>query len=178
MNYRLAPLPEADAVRLFQERAGARAQASLDGDRAGELVGRSAAASTGFHSRSSSPRRGWSDSTCRTSRGTSTTCSTSSRRRSGADGAPRTLRATVEWSDALLTEDERLLLRRMAVFAGGFDLMAVNAICASDGDTAAKIADLTARLVEVAAPETRRHRLVPAARDHPSVRSGTARPGR
>ena len=34
VNYRLAPLPEADAVRLFQERAGARAQASLDGDRA------------------------------------------------------------------------------------------------------------------------------------------------
>ena len=53
----------------------------------------------------------------------------------------------MEWSDALLTEHERLLLRRMAVFAGGFDLTAVNAICASDGDTAA-IADLTARLVE------------------------------
>ena len=65
-----------------------------------------------------------------------------------ADGAQRSLRATVEWSDALLTEDERLLLRRMAVFAGGFDLTAVNAVCASDGQTPAQIADLTARLVE------------------------------
>ena len=36
----------------------------------------------------------------------------------------------------------------MAVFAGGFDLAAINAVCASDGQTAAKIADLTARLVE------------------------------
>ncbi len=38
VNYRLAPLPEADAVHLFQERAGARAQASLDNDRAVEVL--------------------------------------------------------------------------------------------------------------------------------------------
>ena len=65
-----------------------------------------------------------------------------------ADGAQRSLRATVEWSDALLDEEERQLLRRMAVFAGGFDLAAIKAVCASDGQTAAKVADLTARLVE------------------------------
>ena len=65
-----------------------------------------------------------------------------------ADGAQRSLRATVEWSDALLTEEERHLLRRMAVFAGGFDLAAIKEVCASDGQTAAKVADLTARLVE------------------------------
>jgi predicted ATPase len=34
VNHRLAPLPAAVAVRLFQERAGARAPASLDTDRA------------------------------------------------------------------------------------------------------------------------------------------------
>ena len=149
VNYRLAPLPEADAVRLFQERAGARAQASLDGDRAGELVGE----------------------ICRRVDGLPLAIELAAARVVGldlqdisrhlddlfdllpqaarrADGAQRSLRATVEWSDALLTEDERLLLRRMAVFAGGFDLTAVNAVCASDGQTAAKIADLTARLVE------------------------------
>jgi predicted ATPase len=65
-----------------------------------------------------------------------------------ADGAQRSLRATVEWSDALLTEEERHLLRRMSVFAGGFDLAAIKEVCGSDGQTAAKLADLTARLVE------------------------------
>src|SRR5579859_3276110 len=73
-------------------------------------------------------------------------CSPQTARR--ADGAQRSLRATVEWSDALLTEEERQLLRRMAVFAGGFDLMAIKEVCASDGQNAAKVADLTARLVE------------------------------
>ena len=36
----------------------------------------------------------------------------------------------------------------MAVFAGGFDLAAIKEVCASDGQNAAKVADLTARLVE------------------------------
>ena len=44
------------------------------------------------------------------------------------DGAQRSLRATVEWSDALLTGEERHLLRRMAVFAGGFDLAAIKEV--------------------------------------------------
>lgn len=65
-----------------------------------------------------------------------------------ADGAQRSLRATVEWSDALLTEEERRLLRRMAVFAGGFDLGAITAVCASEGQSAAKVAGLTGCLVE------------------------------
>ena len=65
-----------------------------------------------------------------------------------ADGGQRSLRATVEWSDALLTEEERGLLHRMAIFAGGFDLAAINGVCATKGQSAAQVADLTARLVE------------------------------
>ena len=34
----------------------------------------------------------------------------------------QTLRASVDWSHALLTETERTLFRRLAVFLGGFDL--------------------------------------------------------
>ena len=34
----------------------------------------------------------------------------------------QTLRASVDWSHALLTETERILFRRLAVFLGGFDL--------------------------------------------------------
>jgi predicted ATPase/class 3 adenylate cyclase/DNA-binding CsgD family transcriptional regulator len=40
----------------------------------------------------------------------------------------QTLRASVDWSHALLTQPERVLLRRLAVFLGGFDLVAAQAI--------------------------------------------------
>jgi predicted ATPase len=161
LSYRLAPLSvggrdasraEIDAspaVCLFRERAGARTQASLDTDRAGRLLGE----------------------ICRRVDGLPLAIELAAARVVGldledislhlddlfdllpqaarrADGAQRSLRATVEWSDALLTKEERHLLRRMAVLAGGFDLAAIKDICASDGQTAAKVADLTARLVE------------------------------
>ena len=40
----------------------------------------------------------------------------------------QTLRASVDWSHALLTEPERVLFRRLAVFMGGFDLDAARAV--------------------------------------------------
>ena len=40
----------------------------------------------------------------------------------------QTLRASVDWSHALLTEPERVLLRRLAVFLGGLDLAAAQAV--------------------------------------------------
>nr|WP_082955206.1 LuxR family transcriptional regulator [Mycobacterium mantenii] len=40
----------------------------------------------------------------------------------------QTLRASVDWSHALLTDPERILLRRLAVFMGGFDFDAAQAI--------------------------------------------------
>lgn len=42
----------------------------------------------------------------------------------------QTLRASVDWSHALLTAPERTLFRRLAVFLGGFDLDAVQVIAA------------------------------------------------
>src|SRR5262245_44422369 len=44
----------------------------------------------------------------------------------------RTLAAVVEWSWDLLSEAERAVARRLAVFAGGADLEAVEEICAGD----------------------------------------------
>jgi predicted ATPase len=41
----------------------------------------------------------------------------------------QTLRASVDWSHELLTEPERFLFRRAAVFMGGFDLDAAQAVC-------------------------------------------------
>jgi tetratricopeptide (TPR) repeat protein len=46
----------------------------------------------------------------------------------------RTLRATIEWSFALLDEGEQLLFRRLAVFSGGRTLEAIEAICDAAGD--------------------------------------------
>ncbi|OBK23115.1 LuxR family transcriptional regulator [Mycobacterium asiaticum] len=44
----------------------------------------------------------------------------------------QTLRASVDWSHALLTETERVLFRRLAVFYGGFDLPAAQFVCGGD----------------------------------------------
>ncbi|OKH84247.1 hypothetical protein EB75_05530 [Mycobacterium sp. ST-F2] len=44
----------------------------------------------------------------------------------------QTLRASVDWSHALLSEPERVLFRRLAVFHGGFDLEAAQAVAAAD----------------------------------------------
>jgi non-specific serine/threonine protein kinase len=54
----------------------------------------------------------------------------------GSRGAParqQTLRATLDWSYALLDEPERVLLRRLAVFAGGWALDAAEAVGADPG---------------------------------------------
>ena len=44
----------------------------------------------------------------------------------------RTLRAVVEWSWELLTDEERLLAERLAVFAAGATVEAATAVCADD----------------------------------------------
>jgi predicted ATPase/DNA-binding NarL/FixJ family response regulator len=44
----------------------------------------------------------------------------------------RTLQATIDWSYALLSAEERVLLRRLAVFAGGWTLEAAEAVCSAD----------------------------------------------
>lgn len=45
----------------------------------------------------------------------------------------QTLRASVDWSYDLLSDGERVLFRRLAVFAGGWSLEAVEAVCAGEG---------------------------------------------
>ncbi len=48
----------------------------------------------------------------------------------------QTLRASVDWSHALLTEPERVLFRRLAVFLGGFDLDAAQAVAGGGSSSA------------------------------------------
>src|SRR5262249_23866992 len=47
----------------------------------------------------------------------------------------QTLSATFDWSWELLSLQERALLRRLSVFAGGWTLEAAEAVCAGDGVT-------------------------------------------
>ncbi|HEU4947533.1 MAG TPA: BTAD domain-containing putative transcriptional regulator [Kribbella sp.] len=59
-----------------------------------------------------------------------------------------TLRAALEWSHALLSEDEQLLLRRLAVFAGSFSLPSAEQVCADDGLPTSDVLDCLGRLVD------------------------------
>lgn len=60
----------------------------------------------------------------------------------------QTLAASIDWSHSLLTEPERTLLRRLAVFAGGFDLEAANAVGADSVAERAQLLDVLGLLVD------------------------------
>ncbi len=60
----------------------------------------------------------------------------------------QTLRATMDWSHELLAEKERVLFRRLAVFAGGMGLEACESVCAGTGLSADEILDLLSELVD------------------------------
>jgi len=60
----------------------------------------------------------------------------------------QTLRATIDWSYNLLSEQERSLFRRLAVFRGGFSLEAAEAICAGNGIQPDEVLDLLSHLVD------------------------------
>lgn len=60
----------------------------------------------------------------------------------------RTLRAAVDWSIELLSDPERELLERLAVFTDGFALSRAERVCAGDGIEEADVAPLLAQLVD------------------------------
>jgi len=61
----------------------------------------------------------------------------------------QTLRAAMDWSFGLLTENERTLISRVSVFAGGWTLEAAETVCS----------DTALHLVVFPPPPRQRHRL-------------------
>ncbi|HEX5847840.1 MAG TPA: LuxR C-terminal-related transcriptional regulator [Rubrobacter sp.] len=60
----------------------------------------------------------------------------------------RTLRATLDWSHEMLSQEERSLFRRLSLFAGGFDLEAAESVGAGDGIEPEMVLDPLSGLVD------------------------------
>ncbi|HXO23674.1 MAG TPA: NB-ARC domain-containing protein, partial [Streptosporangiaceae bacterium] len=84
----------------------------------------------------------------------------------------QTLRASVDWSHALLTEPERVLFRRLAAFLGGFDLDAAQTVAGGGDVQRYQVLDQLSLLVDkslVAADDSRgrtRYRLLETVRQY------------
>jgi predicted ATPase/class 3 adenylate cyclase/DNA-binding CsgD family transcriptional regulator len=90
----------------------------------------------------------------------------------------QTLRASVDWSHALLTDVERVLFRRLAVFLGGFDLAAAQAVAADDLVQRHQVLDQMTLLIDKSlvvaesANGTTRYRLLETVRQYAAERLG------
>src|SRR3984957_15569518 len=90
----------------------------------------------------------------------------------------QTLRASVDWSHALLTEPEQVLFRRLAAFMGGFDLDAAQAVGAGSEVERYQLLDQLSLLVDkslVVADDTAagmRYRLLETVRQYAQEKLG------
>jgi predicted ATPase/class 3 adenylate cyclase len=86
----------------------------------------------------------------------------------------QTLRASIDWSYDLLAESERALLRRLAVFAGGFSLEAAEAAGKGGEINESQVLDLLTQLVEKSLVELEvegeRYRLLDTVRQYAQER--------
>ena len=88
----------------------------------------------------------------------------------------QTLRATVDWSYDLLSEQERKLLNRVSVFAGGFSLEAAESVCAWNGLESFDVLDLLSPLIDKSlvvpneSGESSRYTLLETIRDYAAER--------
>ncbi len=78
----------------------------------------------------------------------------------GGHGRHQTLRSTIDWSYDLLPETERTLFRRLSIFAGGFDLAAVEAMFGDSLDAIERLVDKSLVTVEQLGDDQMRYRLL------------------
>ena len=86
----------------------------------------------------------------------------------------QTLRALIDWSHDLLTEKERILFRRLAVFAGGWTIEATEAVCSGGEIGEAEVMDRLGELVDkslvMVAADGGRYRLLETVRQYADER--------
>ena len=92
----------------------------------------------------------------------------------------RTLEAAVAWSYDLLEPEERTLFIRLSVFAGSFDLAAVESVCSGNGIESTQVIGLLPKLVDKSLVSAvrmgggTRYRLLETLRDYARVRLATS----
>jgi predicted ATPase/class 3 adenylate cyclase/DNA-binding CsgD family transcriptional regulator len=85
----------------------------------------------------------------------------------------QTLQASVDWGYALLGDAERVVFRRLSVFAGGFSLDAAERVAAADSVEPVEVLDLLLALVDksmVISDYTGRYRLLETLRQYGAAR--------
>ena len=92
-----------------------------------------------------------------------------------AEARQQTLRATVDWSYALLSEDEQQVFNRLSLFQGGWAMDAAEAVVADDGapegfvlETIARLAERSMVVVEPGSPT--RYRMLETLRQYAAER--------
>jgi non-specific serine/threonine protein kinase len=65
-----------------------------------------------------------------------------------AEPRQRTLKGALDWSHELLSESEKVLFRRLSVFAGGWTLKTAETVASGDGVEEGEVLDLLSGLVE------------------------------
>lgn len=86
-----------------------------------------------------------------------------------AEPRQRTLEATVDWSHDLLHDDDRVLFRRLAVFAGGWSVRAAEEVADGSVDALSRLADQSLIVVEEHAGQAR-HRFLEVIRGYAGKR--------
>ena len=99
----------------------------------------------------------------------------------GARSAParhQALRATLDWSHDLLTTQEQVIFRRLAVFTGGFELAAAETVTAFGGISRSQVLDLVTRLTDksllLADREHERYQMLATIREYAAERLAAA----
>ena len=131
---------------------------------------------TAYHSRLSSPPRASRTSPCsELANGPGDALTLLRQRGRGRLDRQQTIAGDPVWSHGLLEGEEQMIFRRLAVFAGGFDLEAAASVCDRPGPV---VIDLVSRLVDKSLVHTDTAEstdAIPVARGGAAVRRDAAR---